>query len=104
MGFNASAGSSTSYYYLQPSYQAGVVPAALHPATRTSSDPCRCASSRTSRWTLTHKSGMLIGLTETFPNGVRFGEFKEGGAGLTCRLAGVIADTDQAAGGSSSDS
>jgi subtilase family serine protease len=45
------------------------------------------------------QSGMLIGLTETFPNGVRYGQFKEGGTSLASPLlAGVVADADQAAG------
>ena len=45
------------------------------------------------------QSGMLIGLTQTFPGGVRYGQFKEGGTSLSSPLlAGVIADADQAAG------
>ncbi len=45
------------------------------------------------------QSGMLIGLTQTFPSGVRYDQFKEGGTSLASPLlAGVIADTDQAAG------
>ena len=47
-------------------------------------------------------TGMLIGLTQTFPNGsVRYSQFKEGGTSLASPLlAGVVADADQAAGGS----
>ena len=47
-------------------------------------------------------TGMLIGLTQTFPNGtVKYSQFKEGGTSLASPLlAGVIADADQAAGGS----
>ncbi len=42
---------------------------------------------------------MLIGLTQTFPNGTYYDQFKEGGTSLASPLlAGVIADTDQAAG------
>ena len=45
------------------------------------------------------QSGMLIGLTQTFPNGVYYDQFKEGGTSLASPLlAGVIADADQAAG------
>ena len=45
---------------------------------------------------------MLVGLTQTFPNGsVRYSQFKLGGTSLASPLlAGVIADADQAAGGS----
>jgi hypothetical protein len=47
------------------------------------------------------QSGMLIGLTQTFPNGAHYGQFKEGGTSLASPLlAGVIADVDQAAGAS----
>ena len=46
------------------------------------------------------QSGMLIGLTQTFPNGVYYDQFKEGGTSLASPLlAGVIADAVQAAGG-----
>ena len=42
---------------------------------------------------------MLIGLTQTFPNGAYYDQFKEGGTSLPSPLlAGVIADADQAAG------
>ena len=45
------------------------------------------------------QSGMLIGLTQTFPDGVYYDQFKEGGTSLASPLlAGVIADADQAAG------
>ena len=45
------------------------------------------------------QSGMLIGLTQTFPDGSYYDQFKEGGTSLASPLlAGVIADADQAAG------
>ena len=45
------------------------------------------------------QSGMLIGLTQTFPDGTYYDQFKEGGTSLASPLlAGVIADADQAAG------
>ena len=41
---------------------------------------------------------MLIGLTQTFPDGTYYDQFKEGGTSLASPLlAGVIADADQAA-------
>ncbi len=44
------------------------------------------------------QSGLLIGLTQVFPDGTHYGQFKEGGTSLASPLlAGVIADTDQAA-------
>jgi subtilase family serine protease len=43
-------------------------------------------------------TGFLIGLTQTFPDGTYYDQFKEGGTSLASPLlAGVIADTDQAA-------
>ena len=43
---------------------------------------------------------MLIGLTETFPNGVHYGQQAFGGTSLASPLlAGIIALADQAAGG-----
>jgi subtilase family serine protease len=45
------------------------------------------------------QTGFLIGLTQTFPNGTRYAQFKEGGTSLASPLlAGVVADADQAAG------
>ena len=45
------------------------------------------------------QTGMLIGLTQTFPDGVYYDQFKEGGTSLASPLlAGVVADADQAAG------
>ena len=43
------------------------------------------------------QSGLLIGLTQVYPNGTHYGQFKEGGTSLASPLlAGVIADADQA--------
>jgi len=45
------------------------------------------------------QSGLLIGLTQVFPNGTYYDQFKEGGTSLASPLlAGVTADADQAAG------
>lgn len=101
LGFNAGGGGGTSYFYTQPSYQAGVVPNAL--ATRHSAlfgpQPTRVLPDIS--MDADAQTGMLIGLTQTFPDGVRYAQFKEGGTSLASPLlAGVIADTDQAAGGS----
>ena len=44
------------------------------------------------------QTGMLIGLTQVFPNGTYYAQFKEGGTSLASPLlAGVVADADQAA-------
>lgn len=43
-------------------------------------------------------TGMLVGLTQTFPNGTYYSHLPEGGTSLaTSLLAGMLADADQAA-------
>jgi subtilase family serine protease len=100
--WNAGDGVGTSYTYLQPSYQAKAVPNDL--ATRNSAlfgtTPTRVIPDIS--MDADAQTGMLIGLHETFPDGSsQYGQFKEGGTSLaTPLLAGVVADADQAAGGS----
>jgi subtilase family serine protease len=89
----------TSYVYTQPFYQAGVVPKAL--ALRNEAEngdvPYRVVPDIS--MDSDPQTGMLIGLTQTYPNGTHYGQFKEGGTSLASPLlAGVIADADQAAG------
>jgi subtilase family serine protease len=99
MAFNAGSGGGTSYTYLQPPYQAGVVPAALALRNQNLFGPVPLRVVPDISMDADAQTGMLIGLTETFPNGVRYGQFKEGGTSLASPLlAGVIADADQAAG------
>jgi subtilase family serine protease len=99
--FNAGGGVGTSYTYLQPDYQAKVVPNDL--ATRNSAlfgtTPTRVIPDIS--MDADAQTGMLIGLHETFPDGSsQYGQFKEGGTSLASPLlAGVVADADQAAGG-----
>lgn len=96
--WQAGGGGGTSYSYAEPFYQAGIVPTAL--ALRNvavTGAPARVIPDLSMDGDA--QSGFLIGLTQTFPDGVHYGQFKEGGTSLaTPLLAGVIADTDQAAG------
>lgn len=98
LNWQAGGGGGTSYTYAEPFYQAGIVPAAL--ALRNvaiTGAPARVIPDVSMDGDA--QSGFLIGLTQTFPDGVRYGQFKEGGTSLaTPLLAGVIADADQAAG------
>jgi subtilase family serine protease len=98
LAFQAGGGGGTSFSYLEPYYQDSVVPAALANrndavtgvAMRVDPDISMDADAQ---------SGFLIGLTQTFPNGTYYDQFKEGGTSLASPLlAGVIADTDQKAG------
>ena len=73
--------------------------AALRCATRRFSGRFRCGSKPDISMDADAQSGMLIGLTQTFPDGIYYDQFKEGGTSLASPLlAGVIADADQAAG------
>jgi subtilase family serine protease len=100
VSFDGGSGGFTSYDYTQPSYQQGVVPASL--ATRNSAltgstlmrvEPDISMDADPS-------TGFLIGLHQTFPNGVaKYSQTRYGGTSLASPLlAGVIADADQAAG------
>jgi subtilase family serine protease len=101
LAFQAGGGGGTSYYYVQPSYQADVVPAALALRNESLFGPTPLRVVPDISMDADAQTGMLIGLTQTFPNGVEYGQFKEGGTSLASPLlAGVIADADQAAGGS----
>lgn len=95
--FYYGGGGGTSFLFPEPPYQQGVVPQALAafwgtgfdnrvvPDISTVGDP---------------NTGMLIGETQTFPNGsVRYGEYRLGGTSLSCPLmAGLMALADQRAG------
>src|SRR5579859_5513712 len=99
LAFQAGAGGGTSYTYLEPFYQAPVVPSAL--ALRNQSlfgnTPLRVVPDIS--MDADAQSGLLIGLTQAYPHGTHYGQFKEGGTSLASPLlAGVVADTDAAAG------
>jgi subtilase family serine protease len=98
-GYLYGGGGGTSYKYAEPWYQKGVVPAALsernsaftHEPNRVEPDISMDADPTT---------GMLVGETQTFPNGVYYDQYRIGGTSLSSPLlAGVLADADQAAGG-----
>jgi subtilase family serine protease len=98
LAFQAGGGGGTSFQYGEPYYQDGVVPSALAlrnenvtgAPMRVEPDIAMDADAQ---------SGLLIGLTQTFPDGTYYDQFKEGGTSLASPLlAGVIADTVQKAG------
>jgi subtilase family serine protease len=98
--YDGGSGGFTSYDYTQPWYQAGIVPAplALRNEALFGDVPLRVEPDIS--MDADPSTGFLIGLHETFPNGsVRYGQTRFGGTSLASPiLAGVIADTDQAAG------
>jgi subtilase family serine protease len=84
-------GGGTSAIYDQPEYQREVVPPAIANGHRTTPDIAMDGDPQT---------GMLIGETQTFPDGsARYSEFRIGGTSLSSPLyAGIQALADQAAG------
>jgi len=100
LAFQAGSGGGTSYTYTQPYYQAGVVPSALALRNEALFGPVPLRVEPDISMDADASSGMLIGLTQQFPNGTYYDQFKEGGTSLASPLlAGVVADAVQAAGG-----
>ncbi|HEY0803998.1 MAG TPA: S53 family peptidase, partial [Pseudonocardiaceae bacterium] len=89
-GFLYGAGGGFSMLFNRPTYQNGVVPASSPPG-RAVPDVAMDADPNT---------GMLIGLTQTFPDSVHYGEFRIGGTSLSSPLfAGMTALSFQNSGG-----
>jgi len=90
------AGGGTSQVFAEPFYQVGVVPDDL--VTRYSPDGGRVVPDVSTVGD--PNTGMLIGETQTFPDGtVRFSEFRIGGTSLSSPVfAGIMALADQRAG------
>jgi len=99
LAWQAGGGAGNSYYYTEPYYQVPIVPStlALRNAPIFGPVPTRVVPDMS--MDADAQSGMLIGLTQVFPNGTYYDQFKEGGTSLASPLlAGVIADADQLAG------
>jgi subtilase family serine protease len=95
LALDGGSGGGTSFVYPQPSYQAGVVPSALSQAN--GSQPMRVEPDISME--ADPATGMLVGETQTFPNGVYYDQYRIGGTSLSSPLlAGVIARADGAAG------
>jgi subtilase family serine protease len=93
--FMYGAGGGPSRLFDQPRYQAGIVPNGMAgalgaPRRRVSPDVGMVGDPNT---------GMLVGQTQTFPEGVSYDEYRIGGTSLSSPLfAGVMALADQRAG------
>ena len=94
------SGGYTSYYYLQPPYQDGIVPASLSQRNSAVVGPLPARVIPDISLDADPGTGFLIGLTQAFPNGaVQYSETRYGGTSLASPLlAGVVADADQVAG------
>ncbi len=95
LGLDGGSGGGTSSVYPQPWYQAGVVPTSL--SERSSSTPMRVEPDISME--ADPATGMLVGETQTFPNGVYYDQYRIGGTSLASPLlAGYMATADQLAG------
>ena len=93
------SGGGTSYHYTQPYYQAAVVPSslALENAPLTGTTPMRVVPDIS--MDADPSTGILMGQTQTFPNGTYWATTRYGGTSLASPLfAGVVALADQASG------
>ncbi|MGH7750476.1 MAG: S53 family peptidase, partial [Candidatus Dormibacteria bacterium] len=84
--FLYAGGGGTSRVFAEPRYQEGVVPASLaraagHSRGRTVPDLAMDADPNT---------GIVIGVTQSFPGGVRYGEYRIGGTSLAAPLVAAI--------------
>jgi len=89
------AGGGTSVLFPEPNYQKGVVPDALAKQNQTGANRGRVVPDISMDADPT--TGMLIGITQTFPDGsVKYGEYRIGGTSLASPLmAGLMAVADQ---------
>ena len=94
------SGGYTSYYYLQPYYQAGVVPAALSERNAALFGPVPLRVDPDISLDADPGTGFLIGLHQMLPSGLSiYTTTRYGGTSLASPiLAGIVADADQAAG------
>lgn len=95
LSLDGGSGGGTSSVYPQPSYQAGVVPNSLSEVN--SSSPMRVEPDISME--ADPATGMLVGETQTFPDGVYYDTYRIGGTSLASPLmAGEVARADQTAG------
>ena len=87
------SGGGTSRLFAEPSYQVGVVPTALAAENQTDGNLGRVVPDIAIDGD--PNTGFLIGITQEFPDGAAYGEYRIGGTSLSSPLmAGVIALSD----------
>jgi subtilase family serine protease len=95
LSLDGGSGGGTSYVYQQPSYQAGVVPTSLSEVN--GATPMRVVPDVSME--ADPATGMLVGETQTFPNGTYYDQYRIGGTSVASPLlAGVIARANSQAG------
>src|SRR3954447_19587581 len=91
------SGGGTSRLFTQPSYQRGVVPASIATANGNRSQAMRTVPDVSALGD--PNTGMLVGQTQTFPDGAYYDEYRIGGTSLSSPLfAGMMAVAQQNAG------
>ncbi len=101
LGYDYGSGGGTSFHYAQPWYQQGVVPDSLADANASIIGPGAMRVEPDVSMDADPTTGMLVGETQTFPDGVYYDQYRIGGTSLASPLlAGLVADADQASGSS----
>lgn len=92
--FQSGSGGGTSRVFPEPFYQKGVVPDALAATNQTGNNRGRVVPDIS--MLADPNTGFLMGMTQTFPEGVFYDQFRIGGTSLSSPLmAGLMADSDQ---------
>jgi subtilase family serine protease len=93
-GFQYGSGGGTSVLFREPFYQRGVVPDALARQNQTGNARGRVVPDIS--MVGDPNTGMLVGQTQTFPDGVYYDQYRLGGTSLSSPLlAGYVAVADQ---------
>ena len=92
--YDYGSGGGTSVLFRQPWYQKGVVPNSLSKMYQTGGNKGRVVPDISEDADPT--TGFLIGITQTFPDGAYYDQYRIGGTSLAAPLlAGTMADADQ---------
>jgi subtilase family serine protease len=95
--YDYGSGGGTSVLFTQPWYQKGVVPNSLAKMYQTGKNLGRTVPDISEDADPT--TGFLIGITQTFPEGAHYDQYRIGGTSLAAPLlAGTMADSDQLGG------
>jgi subtilase family serine protease len=93
------SGGGTSFVYPQPFYQQGIVPASLSERHASLIGPQPMRVEPDISMEADPATGMLVGETQTFPNGTFYDQYRIGGTSVASPLfAGVVARADETAG------
>jgi subtilase family serine protease len=92
--YQSGSGGGTSRVFAEPDYQKGVVPDALAAANQTGTNRGRVVPDIS--MLADPNTGFLVGMTQTFPEGTFYDQFRLGGTSLASPLmAGMMAVSDQ---------